>query len=312
MRIEYHRTLVADAPRNEAFYKALKTTIVPGKSIVADIGCGTGLLGFMAAKLGAKRVFLLEAGEIVSVARKLARHNGLKNIEIVPAHSTEVTPPEKVDIVVSETLGNYALEENIIDTLNDAKTRYLKPGGIMIPDQIVQYVAPVTTSRFWDELTVWKNVGFDLDFAPAQTTSLNNIYVRKIAARDTLNNGQSAEAWDRIDLTAKPSSNRQGTARWTATAATKIFGLSLWWDARLNGNHNLSTAPSAKMTHWEQLYLPVEEPMELQRGETLDAKLKSKSSYERGTDVAWTLSILTGSGKVKATQTMDLKRGYIA
>jgi len=42
MRIEYHRTLIADQVRNEAFFNALKSVIVPGKSIVADIGAGTG------------------------------------------------------------------------------------------------------------------------------------------------------------------------------------------------------------------------------------------------------------------------------
>ena len=53
MRIEYHRTLIADQVRNEAFFAALKAVIVPGKSVVADIGAGTGLLGLMASKLGA-------------------------------------------------------------------------------------------------------------------------------------------------------------------------------------------------------------------------------------------------------------------
>ena len=125
MRIEYHRTMLADRVRNEAFYAALKRVIVPGKTTVADIGCGTGLLGFMAAKLGAKRVYLLETAEIAAVAKKLARHNDIRNIELVPAHSTEVDPPNRVDVVVSETLGNYPFEENIIEMLADARDRYL-------------------------------------------------------------------------------------------------------------------------------------------------------------------------------------------
>jgi protein arginine N-methyltransferase 1 len=54
MRIEYHRTLISDQVRNEAFFAALRAAIVPGKSVVADIGAGTGLLGLMASKLGAK------------------------------------------------------------------------------------------------------------------------------------------------------------------------------------------------------------------------------------------------------------------
>ena len=53
MRIEYHRTLLADRVSNNAFYAALRSVIVPGQTTVADIGAGTGFLGFLAAKLGA-------------------------------------------------------------------------------------------------------------------------------------------------------------------------------------------------------------------------------------------------------------------
>ena len=60
MRIEYHRTLLADRVRNAAFHEALRRVIVKGKTTVADIGAGTGFLGFLAAKLGAKRVDFYE------------------------------------------------------------------------------------------------------------------------------------------------------------------------------------------------------------------------------------------------------------
>ena len=58
MRIEYHRTLIADRVRLEAFHEALKRLITPGKTTVADIGTGSGVLAIMAAKLGARRVRL--------------------------------------------------------------------------------------------------------------------------------------------------------------------------------------------------------------------------------------------------------------
>ncbi len=118
MRIEYHRTLIADKVRNEAFYKALKAVIVPGKTVVADIGAGTGLLGLMASKLGAKEVYLFETAEVAGVAAKILKANGAKNCHLFPCHSTEFQDPPRADVVVSETLGNYAFEENMIDTLS--------------------------------------------------------------------------------------------------------------------------------------------------------------------------------------------------
>src|SRR5262245_50353234 len=109
MRIEYHRTLLADRVRNAAFHAALRRVIVKGETTVADIGAGTGFLGFLAAKLGARRVDLYEAAGVAGVARRLLRHNRLRNCRLFEMHSTENLEPERVDVVVCETLGNYAL-----------------------------------------------------------------------------------------------------------------------------------------------------------------------------------------------------------
>src|SRR5437868_13355462 len=113
MRIEYHRTLLADRVRNTAFHEALSRVIVTGETTVADIGAGTGFLGFLASKLGARRVDLYESAEIADVARRLLRHNRLANCRVAQVHSTDIESPDRVDLVVSETLGNYPFEENI-------------------------------------------------------------------------------------------------------------------------------------------------------------------------------------------------------
>src|SRR5262245_10191092 len=188
MRIEYHRVLLADHVRNAAFHAALQRVIVKGKTTVADIGAGTGFLGFLAAKLGARRVDLYETADIAAVARKLLRHNRLANCRIVEGHSAEVAKPEQVDVIVSETLGNYPFEENIVETLNDARARFLNPGGTIIPRGVEQFVCPVTAERFYSELAAWDGVGFGLDFAPAKSMTLNNIYVRTFQPQDLLGN----------------------------------------------------------------------------------------------------------------------------
>ena len=201
MRIEYHRTLIADQVRNEAFFAALKAVIVPGKSIVADIGAGTGLLGLMASKLGAKDVFLFETAEVAGVAAEVLKANKAKRCHLIPCHSTEFQDKLAVDVIVSETLGNYALEENIIATLADARRRFLKPAGKIIPDRIIQYVAPVVTPRIDVELRAWDRVGHGLDLGVAQTMSLNNAYVRFLQPAEILDGCRSAMVWDEVDLT---------------------------------------------------------------------------------------------------------------
>jgi protein arginine N-methyltransferase 1 len=311
MRIEYHRTLLADRVRNAAFQAALQRLVVAGQTTVADIGAGTGLLGFLAAKLGAARVDLYEAAEIAGVARKLLRHNHIANARIAEVHSTEVATPERVDVVVCETLGNYPFEENIIATLNDARARFLRPGGVVIPHSVEQFVVPVVGERYYRELARWDEVGYGLDFAPAKAMTLNNIYVRWFEAGDLLEGGRPAKTWDKVVFDRRNKTTRAGNAAWRIDRPVAVYGLALWWRAELVAGVDLATGPLDARTHWEQLYLPVLAPVEMAAGQTLSAHLRSTTSFERGTNVTWTLTVSDASGRQVTRQALDLAKGYL-
>lgn len=305
MRIEYHRTLIADRVRNEAFEAALRAVIKKGVTTVADIGTGTGLLALMAAKLGAREVFLYEAAEVAGVAAKVLKANRARNCHLIPCHSTEMVDPPKVDVVVSETLGNYALEEHIIATLADAKKRFLKPGGVLIPRRIEQFVAPVISDRVQAEFGAWDATGFDLSVAKAM--SLNNIYVRTFGAKELLD----AKAWDSIELGSDGRSARKGEAAWKPKAATTIYGFATWWSAELTPGIVLSTAPDAPRTHWEQLYFPLLQPIAAKAGDTIAVNLRSRTSAEAGTHVAWVATHRDAKGREVARQSLNLDKGYL-
>ena len=311
MRIEYHRTLLADRVRNAAFQAALARVIVKGETTVADIGAGTGFLGFLAARLGAKRVDLYEAAEIADVARKLMRHNKLANCRLAQVHSTDVDSPERVDVVVSETLGNYPFEENIIATLNDAHARFLEPGGTIIPHSVEQFVCPVTAERLYRELAAWDEVGYGLNFAPAKAMSLNNIYVRWLSPDDLLEEAAAARAWDKVTFDRRNKTTRAGEASWRVGKPATVYGLALWWSAELAPGVQLSTGPLAPRTHWEQLYLPALSPIAVAAGQTLSVRLRSTTSFDKGTNVTWTLALSDASGRELLRQALDLEKGYL-
>jgi len=311
MRIEYHRTLIADEARNDAFFRALKAVIKPGKTVVADIGAGTGLLGLMAAKLGAKEVFLFETAEVAGVAAQVLKANRAKNCHLIPCHSTEFDDRLAADVIVSETLGNYALEENIIATLADARARFLKSGGAIIPSRIVQHVAPVTTRRIDEELRAWQRVGNGLDLAPAQTMTLNNVYVRLLQPSELLENGASAVAWDTVDLQRETRAKRKGQAEWHLAKPATVYGFAVWWTIDLGSGISLSTAPSAPHTHWEQLYFPLSNPIKAKAREQVAVELRSNSSEDAGTHLAWTAIHRNAGGAVISRQAHDLNKGYL-
>ncbi len=311
MKIEYHRTLVGDRVRVAAFHQALERVIVKGQSVVVDIGTGTGLLAFLAAKLGAKKVYAYEMNEIGAVAERLKTLNKLRNIELIPGRSTEIIDPPRGDIVVTETLGNFALEEFLVETMNDARTRHMKPGGVLIPGNVAQFAAPVTAPRLRDELTVWDRVGYGLDFAPARVMSLNNVYIRTLKPAELLDKGKSAVRWDFADFSQPNRMARKGDAQWQMKSATTVYGLAIWWTAALGADLALTTSPLAEATHWEQLYFPALEPLELAAGETLLAEIRTKSSEEAGTDIAWAMAIVNAKGRERGRQALSLTKGFL-
>lgn len=317
MRIEYHRTLIADRVRNTALFAALKQVISRGETVVADIGAGTGLIGLMAARLGARDVYLYEMAEVAGVAAEIVKKNRARNCHVMPCSSLDMVEPPRVDVVISETLGNYAFEENMIQTLADARARHLKRGGTIIPARVRQFVAPVVSDRFDKELHAWGRVGDELgialDLSVAEGMSLNNIYVRNVNPGDLLANGGSAVVWDEVDFNAaQPSSpNRKGEAAWPIASDVVIHGLGVWWEAELVPGVTLSTAPDAPLTHWEQLYFPLLSPVACRRGDTLKVMLLSRSSEEAGTHLAWKVSRLDVDGKAQERQALDLDKGFL-
>ncbi len=311
MRIEYHRKLLADQVRNAALFRALQAVIIAGETSVADIGAGTGLLGLMAMQLGAKQVFLYESEAIGGVAEQILRQNKARNCVLMACHSLDMVDPPRVDIVVTETLGNYPLEEDLLATARDAKRRHLKPGGVLIPRHIDQFVAPVTVARLHHELTSWDRVGYGLNFDAARTMGLNNIYVRRLTADDLLDQGTGAVRWDGFDLLQDPAAARKGEARFALTADTTIFGFAIWWTAGLVNGVILSTAPNAPPTHWEQLYLPLLTPIEGKPGQQVTIAIRSRTTRSTGTTLAWVATHNDAGGRRLARQALDLERGYL-
>ena len=311
MRIEYHRTLIADQVRIKAFHDALARVIRKGETVVVDIGTGTGLLAFLAARLGARKVYAYEMAEIGAVAEKLKALNKLRNVELIPGRSTEILDPPRGDVVVTETLGNFALEEFLIETMNDARARHVKPGGVLIPSGVEQFVAPVVAPRLYEELTVWDRVGYGLELGPAKAMSLNNVYIRKHAPAELYDGGTGSQCWDHVDFTKPNRMARKGEARWTVARPTTVYGLAIWWTAELVPGVCLTTSPLAAPTHWEQLYFPALEPLKLAAGETLAVEIRSKSSEEGGTDIAWSLAALTARGKERDKQALSLAKGFL-
>src|SRR5690242_14801171 len=118
--------MLRDSDRVEAYRRAIDAVVRPG-DVVVDIGAGTGLLSVFAARAGARHVYAIECAAIVEAAKVLvARH---PQIEVIAGRAEQVTLSERADVILTETLGNYLLEEDIEPLMLSARARLAKPGA---------------------------------------------------------------------------------------------------------------------------------------------------------------------------------------
>ena len=300
---------MADRVRNDALARAMKALVRKGDTVV-DVGAGTGFLAMLARRLGAEQCYLIEEDEgLARLAGEMLKRNRMTGCTVVHAHSSDVSGLPKADLVVSETLGNYAYEESIIEGLRDAR-RFLKPRGRVMPTAVVQHVAPVVNGRISKEIASWDRVGMQLDFAAAKAMSLNNMYVKEVRASDLLGGSDAAKAWDEVDFTRGDNASvRRGAAEWAASAPTTVYGLALWWTCTLAPGVTLTTSPSAPATHWKQIFLPAASPIELARGDKLKAVIASDTRPRVKVNVTWELARANGRGAASAIQRLDMRKG---
>ncbi|CBL44535.1 hypothetical protein HDN1F_09520 [gamma proteobacterium HdN1] len=308
MWIEYQRSILTDDVRNKAFQNALSRVITKGRTTVLDIGSGTGFLSFLAARLGAKDVFMVEHNEeLARLSDRLMRKNRIKNCTLFQCSSFDLFELPPVDVVVSETLGNFAYEENILEIMRDAQ-RFLRPGGVMLPSSLEQWIAPVCSERFYNELCTWDEIGFDLDFSPAKAMSFNNLYVRRFGQADLV---AEFKRWDSVDLNSRYDSLRRGESHWIIKDQATWYGFASWWKAALDQKLALATGPLDPITHWEQLYMPLEAPIEVMPGDDVYLNILSDSRDGNGVTLRWQVSHMRAGANL-SRQTMDLRKGGTA
>ncbi len=281
--------------------------IRPGHTTVADLGAGTGILAFLARELGAREVWLYDPGPVLGLAEHVAERNGIDGLHFVPERSLDVAQPPQVDVVVAEVLGNFAYEEGVLETLRDAR-RFLAPRGTMIPRSIVQWAAPVIADRFEHDFRAWRGVAA-LDWSDAERLTRNNMYVFAIEPKDLLDG--PAQSWDSLEFGGDIDSRRAGRVAWPIAASATIFGFALWWECALVPGVVLSTSPFGPRTHWDQIYLPLLEPLTVSAGDALGLEVSSETGGgESGIDVRWIVEHRRGE-KIVARQSLDIGRGFL-
>lgn len=263
--LDYHRSLVADGTRTEAFRAALAHRVRPG-SVVADVGAGTGLLSILACQAGARRVYAMDQGHIAAVAGVLIADNALTDrIVIIRASSLSVKLPEPVDVIVSETLWNAGIGEGIVLTMRDACQRFLKPEGTLIPSGFDIIAAPMDAPEQYAHVSGWAP-RLDVDFRSLRRMAANNVYRAWLDPDGAL---APAETLTHVALGANTPDSVGGRSEFIIKKAGTCHGFGVWFRADLADGVDLSNAPGGTARSWKQAFFPLDASPEVEPGDLL-------------------------------------------
>src|SRR5450755_3656349 len=186
--IEVHRTMICDRVRTEAFRRAINSVVRPG-DIVLDVGAGSGILSMFAAQAGAARVYAVERTTVAGLAQELAAANGVGEIvQLIHGDIMDVELPERVDVIVSEWLGGFGIDEGMLAPVIAARDRWLKPGGVMVPRSVTAWAALVHDRYLAEMVEFLRDNPYGLRFDDLVEKTVNEIFYsgtfRHLAARD--------------------------------------------------------------------------------------------------------------------------------
>jgi protein arginine N-methyltransferase 1 len=270
--LEYHGSMLLDRERTESFLRAILKTVKPG-DVVLDMGCGTGILSYFACMAGARQVYAVEQGPIIAVAKSICKQNGFQDqVTFINDWSSEIDLPEKVDVIITETVGDLAFEEGILGWIIDAKKRFLEKGGKIIPKTLELVIVPVESAEYEDYIGIWKEEIYTIDFSPVLDKMVNNLLWADFSPDQILSEPISMV---KVDMQSVINVDFESQSSFVITRDGYLNGLGGWFTAQLSPGIRVSNAPPLKTPSWNQVYFPIRERIPVHTGDLLHVEIRS-------------------------------------
>ncbi|KAG5135275.1 hypothetical protein JHK82_026463 [Glycine max] len=314
-----HQEMIKDRVRTETYRDAIMQhqSSIAGK-VVVDVGCGTGILSIFCAQAGAKRVYAIDASDIALQANEVVKANNLSDVIVVLHGRVEdVEIDEEVDVIISEWMGYMLLYESMLGSVINARDRWLKPGGLILPSSATLYMAPVThTDRYSDSVDFWRNVyGIDMSamVSLAKQCAFEEPSVETITGENVLTWPHVVKYIDSYSVTVQELESVTAKFKFNSMMRAPLHGFAFWFDVEFNGhaisctnyqsttsfvdNHQmngsqrkrrtnpnealvLSTAPEDPPTHWQQTLIYFYDPIELEQDQLIEGSVTLSQSKE--------------------------------
>lgn len=264
----------------------------PQEFTIYVVGAGRGPLvkaSLRAANRASARVriFAVEKNPnaVITLMNEWPRNNR-DGVEVVRTDMRDWNAPSKADIIVSELLGSWGDNELSPECLIGVET-FLKPTvGVSIPSQYTSFVAPITSHKVWSEVRNLSKAALDTDpsTAPSGVGRFETPYVVRLFNFYDVADPQPCFTFDHMPREVSVSNDsleRYACLEFIAKTDAMVHGFAGYFSSVLFEQVNISILPSTfseGMFSWFPLFIPLREPVFLNRGERLKAYFWRKTS----------------------------------
>jgi 2-polyprenyl-3-methyl-5-hydroxy-6-metoxy-1,4-benzoquinol methylase len=284
-----HVAMLNDRARTSGFLSGIEETVSAG-DVVLDIGTGTGVLAMAAARAGAKHVYAIEASGIGESARAVFEANGLADrITLLQGWSTQLSLPERADVLISEMIGNEPLGEHVLETTLDARKRLLKAEARLVPSKVCIFGLPVTIPRTElmkrlvtiETLQDWRS-WYGMDFEPLAEMHHDmfpEFYIRSQKASRWRTLSEPAMLAE-VDLSKVERLLIDNSTNITANISGQLDGLLVYFELDLGPHTKFSTHPAQvnRDNHWRSPVWALVDPLAVQAGERLEVTYQYRAA----------------------------------
>jgi protein arginine N-methyltransferase 1 len=272
--LEEHLGYVSDTVRLECYKAAVAQAVKAGDRIM-DLGCGTGILGLLCLEAGAEQVYAVDSSQMLEVAREsLVRAGWGGQVIFIRSLAHQAELPERVDVVICDQVGYFGFDYGILYSLTDARRRFLKQGGTLIPSQIKLHLALVESDSCHRLAEGWL-----AECVPDEFRWLNqyatNTKQAALLSRDELLS-QPAELGC-IDFREDNPEFFSWETQLSVARDGTLHGLGGWFNCELAAGVWMTNSPLAdRPTGRAQAFLPIGEGVEVKSGDQVHARVMAR------------------------------------
>ena len=186
-----------------------------------------------------------------------------------------------MNVVVSDVRGVLPLYANAIETVEDARDRFLLEDGCLLPLRDTLFAAVVELRKPYQQMAhAWKSIP-QLDLSSGLPLVLNTIYRHHIKPQQVIS---SVRPWHVLDYLSGAKVPAQAQLELPIVRTAVAHGIGVWFQTQLTDGIGYSTEPRPQETVYGHLFLPWLEPVSLREGEVCYVDLRA---HVVGNDYVW-------------------------